>query len=310
MAAKSTSDAPQGDIPASAAPATWRQDLMALTKFRLSLLVVVTAMVGYVAGSDLRPDWLTAVHTLLGTAFAAFGASIFNQLMEITPDAVMRRTRDRPLPARRMKPALAFVLGWLVSALGILHLAATVQPQNPQPAYLAAATLGIYVFVYTPMKRRSSWNTVVGAVAGALPPVLGWLAAGRGYDPGAALLFALLFFWQLPHFVAINWMYREEYERAGFVMWSNGDATGRRSAWLCLLFSACLTLATMAAWPSGYTGVGHAVASLVLGGALVWLSMRFLRSPSRDSARRLFLATLLYLPLVLVSLLVFWNRST
>lgn len=281
---------------------------MALTKMRLSVLVVVTAMVGYLAGCDLRPDWWVAANTLIGTVCAAFGASIFNQLMEIGPDALMRRTRDRPLPARRMKPPTAFVLGWLVSAFGILHLARTVHPEDPQAAYLAAATLALYVFLYTPMKKKSSWNTIIGAVAGALPPVIGWTAAGRGYDTGAAVLFGILFFWQLPHFVAINWMYREEYESAGFVMWSNGDAAGGRSAWLCLVFSAGMAACGLWPWFAGLAGAGHLVAASVLGGLLLWKSWLFLRLRTRDSARRVFLFTLLFLPAILASLLVFWRR--
>ena len=286
----------------------WRQDLMALTKMRLSMLVVVTALVGYLAGCDLRPDWWVAANALVGTVCAAFGASIFNQLMEIGPDSRMRRTRDRPLPSGRMKPSTAFILGWLVSAFGVLHLARTVRPEDPQAAYLAAATLLLYVFLYTPMKRKSSWNTVVGAVAGALPPVIGWTAAGRGYDTGAALHFGILFFWQLPHFVAINWMYRDEYEGAGFVMWSNGDESGRRSARLCMVFSAGMVACAL--WPSfaGLAGPGHLVASALLGGILLWKSWLFLRQRTRDSARRVFLFTLLYLPAVLASLLVFWRR--
>jgi heme o synthase len=276
-------------------------------KFRLSVLVVVTAMVGYLAGCGLQPEWGVAVHALVGTACAAFGAAIFNQLMEIGPDALMQRTRDRPLPARRMSPALAFVLGWVVSAFGILHLAGTVQPENPQPAYLAAATLGLYVFAYTPMKRLSGMNTVVGAVTGALPPVIGWTAAGRGYDTGAAILFGILFFWQLPHFVAINWMYREEYETAGFAMWSNGDLDGRRSALLCIVFSLALAACCLWPWAAGLAGPGQAVAALVLGGWLTWLSVRFWRERTRAAARRVFLFTLLFLPLSLGALLVFWR---
>ena len=286
-----------------------RQDLMALTKFRLSSLVILTTLVGYLAGSNLRPDWGTLFHTLLGTAFSAFGAAVFNQLMEIEADARMRRTMDRPLPARRMPAGLAFAIACVISTFGVLHLARAVTPENPQAAYMSALTLLLYVLVYTPMKRRSSLNTIIGAVAGALPPVIGWVAAGRGYDAGAALLFGILFFWQLPHFVAINWMYREEYEKAGFVMWSNGDTSGKRSAWLCVVFSIGQLLVCAAGWwPLGLAGIGYGVASLLLGGWILWLSFRFLRVSQRDSARKLFLSTLLFLPAILTALLIFWRR--
>ena len=289
-------------------PASMREDLMALTKFRLSSLVIITTIVGYLAGSRLQPDWMILLHTLIGTACAAFGASIFNQLMEIEPDALMKRTMDRPLPARRIPPGQAFAMGCIVSTFGMLHLARMVTPENPQAAYLAALTLILYVLIYTPMKRRSSFNTVVGAVAGALPPVIGWMAAGRSYDAGAAVLFGILFFWQLPHFVAINWMYREEYERAGFVMWSNNDVNGKLSAWLCLLFSVALWAVCI--WPCtlGLTDWGHGLVSVVSAGAMVELSRRFLVHPTRAAARTVFFFTLLFLPVVLVSLLVFWRR--
>jgi protoheme IX farnesyltransferase len=286
---------------------TVRGDLMALTKFRLSLLVITTTVAGYLAGCNVHPDWGILLHTVIGTAFSAFGASVFNQLMEIEPDAVMRRTMDRPLPARRMPPGLAFGIGAVISAFGMLHLARMVRPEDPQPAYLAALTLLLYVLIYTPMKRRSSLNTIVGAVAGALPPVIGWTAAGRPYDTGAAVLFGILFFWQLPHFIAINWMYREEYEKAGFVMWSNNDESGRVSAWLCVVFSVALL--AVCVWPSaaGLAGWGHGLASAAMGGFLVFLSVKFLVAPERQAARKVFFFTLLFLPVVLVSLLVFWR---
>lgn len=279
-----------------------------LTKFRLSALVLMTAAAGYLAGCNLHPDWMLALHTMLGTAFCAFGASVFNQLMEIDADRLMKRTMNRPLPANRLTAGFAFAIGTVISAIGVLHLARMVRPENPQAAYMAGLTLIVYVLVYTPMKRRSSLNTIVGAVAGALPPVIGWLAAGRTYDTGAAVLFGILFFWQLPHFVAINWMYREEYESAGFVMWSNNDVTGKLSAWLCVIFS--LGLLAVSVWPSfvGLAHWGHGVASLLAGGWLIGLSLRFTRELDRAAARRVFLFTLLYLPLVLGSLLVFWTR--
>lgn len=295
-------------LPAPPAVAV-RQDLMALTKFRLSSLVVVTTLVGYLAGCDLRVDWRVLFHTLLGTAFSAFGAAVFNQLMEIEADARMRRTMDRPLPARRLPAGLAFGIACVISAFGVLHLARTVTPENPQAAFMAALTLVLYVLVYTPMKRRSSLNTIVGAVAGALPPVIGWVAAGRSYDAGAFLLFGILFFWQLPHFVAINWMYREEYEKAGFAMWSNGDLSGKRSATLCVIFSAGqLVMCAAGWWPLGLASIGYGVASVLLGGWILWLSLRFLQVSQRDNARKLFLSTLLFLPAILTALLVFWRK--
>jgi len=289
--------------------AALRRDLGMLTKFRLSVLVLVTTMAGYLAGAGAGFAWREALHTLIGTAAVAFGAAVFNQLMEIEPDSRMRRTADRPLPARRMPTAAAFAFGWIVSALGILHLALNVRPENPQAAYLAAITLGVYIFIYTPMKRKSSANTLVGGVAGAIPPVIGWTAAGQGYDAGALALFSLLFFWQMPHFVAINWLHREEYERAGFVMWSNGDHDGRRSAALCWWFSLALAGVALAPVAFGLVGPGHLAMGALCSVVVLWLAWKFRRDRSRESARRLFLFTLLFLPLVLGSMLAFWRAG-
>jgi len=303
----------RGDVSAVQAVAAevpgWRQDLMALTKFRLSLLVVLTSLVGYWLGPESSGQFWLGVHMLIGTCLVAFAAAIFNQLMEIDQDARMRRTQGRPLPARRMNPAAAFALGWLIAVIGILHLAAMVRPENPQAAYLAAITLSLYVFVYTPMKRRWAANTLVGAVVGAIPPVIGWVAAGGGYDVGAAILFAVLFFWQLPHFIAINWMCREEYETAGFVMWSNGDRSGRKSAMLSFCFSLGLVATLAATALTGLVALWYIVLAAAATAYLLWLALDFWRQPSIPLARRLFFYTLLYLPVVLLPLPLAWDAE-
>ena len=224
-----------------------RGDLMTLTKARLSLLVVLTTLAGFCLGRGGSFDVWRLGHTLFGTLLCAFGAAIFNQLMEVDADARMHRTAGRPLPARRIPPAAAFALGMICSAWGMVHLNATV---NIEAAAVAAATLFVYIFVYTPLKRRSSVNTLVGAVAGALPPLIGWVAAagpqitgfrwGLFTAPQAMFLFALLFLWQMPHFLAINWMYRDEYRRGGFIMWSNDDDSGSKTSALALAFAVLL----------------------------------------------------------------------
>ncbi len=293
--------------PAAAAPAFTREDLMALTKARLSMLVIITTLVGYwLAAKTVGAGvgWERLVHTAIGSALAACAASVFNQLMEIDIDARMARTAGRPLPARKLPPGAAFAIGWVLAALGIVHLGVMV---NAAASAVAAATILIYVFVYTPLKRRSSLNTLVGAVAGALPPLIGWFGAGGEFGVEACFLFGLLFFWQLPHFVAINWMYREEYEGAGFVMWSNGDEGGRRTASLALVFSLALTALTALPAVYGFARVWAAVPLLALGLAMVWLAVRFSRQRTRPAARRLFLFTLLYLPAALGILIVGWG---
>jgi protoheme IX farnesyltransferase len=181
-------------------PPTLSQDLKVLMKVRLNFFVLVTTFFGYLLARKGMPmEWDILFHTLIGTAAAAFGSAAFNQLMEIDLDLLMKRTADRPLPSRRMNPITAFAVGWVLSAMGIIHLAVMV---SPWAAYLTAATVAIYVFIYTPMKRMSSTNTLVGAIPGAIPPVIGWVGGGGGIiDPEAWFLFGILFFWQLPHFM-------------------------------------------------------------------------------------------------------------
>ena len=285
-----------------------KNDLLLLTKARLSFLVIVTAVVGFIVAAkstENSTDWWLLFHTVIGCAFAAAASSIFNQLMEIDIDAKMSRTSDRPLPAKKIKPAFAFGLGWVFAAIGLVHLAVKV---NPLSCAFAGATLFVYMFIYTPMKRRSGMNTLVGAVSGALPPLIGWAGAGGGFNSlEPYFIFGLLFLWQLPHFVAINWMYREEYESAGFVMWSNGDINGDRTANLAILFTAAIIglmlMATFADFISIWAASGLVLVSIVK----LRYSIKFKLSPSREKARSLFLYTLLYLPVSLAIIILGWK---
>ncbi|HEX2750720.1 MAG TPA: heme o synthase [Verrucomicrobiales bacterium] len=299
-----------------------RQDFMVLTKARLSALVVVTTAAGYWLHHLLR-DWPNdtvwqLLHTLAGTTLTAFGAAVFNQLMEMDADARMKRTAGRPLPARRLQPEVAFGVGAVLSALGIIHLGVKV---NTEAAALAGLTLLVYLFIYTPLKRKSPVNTLVGAVSGAIPPVIGWVAVPGGkeinrelvrssllLDQPALFLFSLLFLWQLPHFLAINWMYRDEYIRGGFKMWCNTDETGRATARRALGWS--LLMLPLSVWPplAGFTSWIFAAPALLLSGWLVYLSLQFLRLPERAKARKLFFATLFYLPAMLAAVLLCARR--
>ena len=292
-----------------------RKDLATLTKARLSMLVVVTTFAGYFVGTRLGLgvfDGWRLLHTLIGTTLAAFGSAVFNQLMEMDADARMKRTAGRPLPARRIPPIAAFGLGWILSAFGVVHLGRMV---NVESSVLATVTLLVYLFIYTPMKCRSVWNTLVGAVAGAIPPVIGFAAAagpdaealrwGLFVAPAALFLFGLLFFWQLPHFLAINWMYREEYIRGGFVMWSNSDETGAATGFRAVCYSMALLLTTASAPFAGLSSWWFLPAALLTGGHMVGLAWRLWKRPERAAARRLFFYTLFYLPVVLGAFLVF-----
>ena len=281
---------------------------MVLTKARLSILVVLTALFGYLVAAKSASEFALSIflHMFFGTILCAFGAAVFNQLMEVEADARMRRTSDRPLPANRLPKPLAFILGWLLCAFGLIHLGMKV---NILAASMAAATLLTYLFVYTPMKRVSSVNTLVGAVSGAFPPLIGWTAGGGGlWEAGALFLFGLLFFWQLPHFAAINWMYRDEYKRGGFVMWSNDDETGRKTAWIALV-TAIFTFGFIVGFPLLWNGMSEwgAIPYSLLGGILAFLSFRFLRSGQRNHARGLFFYTLLFLPAMMIVSYFVWK---
>jgi heme o synthase len=314
MADSSTQPTTEANRPRNLA---WK-DYATLTKAKLSIMVVVTTFLGYWLARGWGDLGWKFIHTVFGTTLTAFGAAVFNQVMEIGPDRKMQRTADRPLAARRMTVEMAFIIGWLLSALGIIHLGVRV---NFESCALAALTLAIYIFVYTPMKRRSTLNTLVGAVSGALPPVIGWVAGkgggafvgpNEGYRfewqlliaPQAIFLFGLLFLWQLPHFLAINWVYREEYIRGGFVMVANEDVEGRKTARQALYYSVALALLALQPWLSGFASPAFAVIGLAAGGWLVWLSWKFFKQPERSTARKLFFGTLLYLPPILAALVL------
>lgn len=285
-----------------------RQDFLLLTKARLSLLVIITTVFGYLLALKsygYSMEWWKLFHTVIGSALAAAAASVFNQLMEIDIDAKMERTAARPLPSKKIKPAVAFIIGWMLAACGIIHLAVMV---NSQASAFAAATLFTYMFIYTPMKRRSGSNTLVGAVSGALPPLIGWTAAnGKILFVQPWFLFGLLFLWQLPHFIAINWMYRKEYEDAGFVMWSNGDESGKRTSLLAIIFSVFLLILMLFPLFYGFVNVWAIVGLVLAAAVMVKYSIDFSKSRLRKDARRLFLYTLIFLPLSLILLFLGWD---
>lgn len=282
-----------------------RQDLVVLMKVRLNVFVLITTFFGYILASrGGGMEWMKLLHTLFGTAAAAFGSAAFNQLMEVDLDARMKRTADRPLPSRRMDPLVAFGIGWILSAIGIIHLAAKV---GNLAAYLTAATIAIYVFVYTPLKRFSSVNTLIGAIPGAIPPMIGWVGAGGTLGWQAWFLFGLLFFWQLPHFIAINWLCREEYESAGYRMWSNGDVSGRKSGLLSAMYALMLAaFSIIPAW-RGFANIVWTITGPLLALLMMALAVKFAFDGQRTSARRLFFFTLLYLPAALVMLAIAWK---
>jgi protoheme IX farnesyltransferase len=276
-------------------------DLAELVKARLTLLVLLTTAVGFYIASESPTNYLALFHVVFGTAAAAGGAAALNQWWERSADALMRRTSARPIPAGRMQPLQALTLGIVLSVFGVAYLALIC---NSLSATLAAITIVIYIFAYTPLKRASTANTAVGAVPGAIPPMIGWAAARGTLDAGAWSLFAIVFLWQLPHFFAIAWMCRDDYSRAGFRMISSDDPTGERSASQSVFF--CILLLIIAGGPAflGMTTYTYLAVELLLGGLFVIIAMRFLRIRTPPAARLLFLASIIYLPLLLIALVV------
>jgi heme o synthase len=276
-------------------------DFSELVKARLTLLVLLTTAVGYYLGAVGPINLLGLFHAVFGTALAAAGAAALNQWWERRLDALMHRTKTRPIPGGRMLARDALIVGCLLSVAGIAYLSLLC---NSISAMLAAATIIIYIFAYTPLKRVSTSNTLVGAIPGALPPVVGWAAATGHVEMGAWSLFAILFFWQMPHFFAIAWMYREDYARAGFEMISKGDNSGARSASQSVLF--CIMLLFISGAPAFLKVVNYSylAAELVLNGAFIFAAMQFLKNQQRTDARRLFFASIIYLPLLLGALVV------
>jgi len=276
-----------------------------LSKARLSSMVLVTTLVGFVAGNQGSIDLLRLFATLAGTASCAAGASALNQWWERDLDLRMRRTRDRPLPAGRVLPGDVLLLGIFLVLLGVGLL---VFFTNIRAAFLAFATAAIYVVVYTPLKTMTTLNTPVGAIPGALPPLIGWVAARGSYQLEGCLLFAILWFWQMPHFLAIAWIYRDDYEKAGFRMLSGRDSTGLHTAWQSLLYLVCLVAVSLLPAIAGFNSTAYLWGAALLGAGFAWFAMAFLGDRSRARARALFLFSVAYLP-ALLALLAFTRRA-
>ena len=277
----------------------WLADFCELIKARLTSLVLVTTLAGFYLGWVGPMDFGRLFNTMFGTALVAAGAGALNQLLERGPDALMHRTRERPLPTGRMKPDTALLIGFGLAAGGLLYLFFLV---NTLSSALAALTMASYVFVYTPLKRITSLNTLVGAVPGALPPVIGWAAARGTVGVEAGALFAILFCWQMPHFLAIAWMYREDYARGGFVMLTHQDEQGSATGRQAVNYSFALLLVSLTPSLLGMAGRGYFFGAFLLGAGMVYCAARMQLAPARPRARQLFFASIIYLPLLLALL--------
>jgi len=304
-----------------------------LTKFRLSGLVVITAAIGYLMGqpdaanlaeaalaiggallsgewsrageyfavSFGAVDWLAFLFVLLGTGLAAGGTSAINQWMEIDRDGAMPRTADRPLPSRAMSRNEAFFAGVVMIALGVGVLELFV---NSLASFLALFTAAVYILVYTPLKVRSTLNTLVGAVCGAVPPMIGWAAAAESLALGAWILAGVLFIWQLPHFLALAWMYRDDYARGGFRMLPIHDQSGELTGRVVVLTSLLLIPLSLMATLAGISGMVFATVALGLGLWFAASAVQLYRRRTHASARTVFLTSIIYLPLLLGAMLL------
>ena len=288
----------KADAQAAAVPAAHGAsvaDFVTLTKPRLNLLVLITTLGGLYLAEPTGVPLPIVLHTLLGSALVAGGASALNQVWERHTDGLMKRTATRPLPGGRIGVAEGALFGLVLSVVGLAELAWQV---NAMSTAVAALTLVSYVLVYTPLKRRTSLATLIGAIPGALPPVIGWAAATNEVTLPAIVLFGIVFFWQMPHFLAIAWMHRDDYGNAGIPLLPVLEPDGRRTGQQALLYAAALWPVSLMPMLVGLAGLPYSIVATMLGFVLIWLSMQFARQRTQQTARRLFLFSITYLPLL------------
>ena len=281
----------------------WSAVFADLVKARLTTLVLLTTLVGFYAGWSGPMNFVLMFNTLAATALVAAGAAALNQLLEREYDAKMRRTQDRPLPSGRLQPATVAIFGGVSSVAGLVYLALGV---NLLTSVLGAVTLVSYLFIYTPLKRVTWLNTAIGAIPGAFPPLMGWTAARGELSGEGWTLFAILFFWQLPHFFAIAWMYRDEYAKAGFIMLPNVDADGSRTAQQAVSNTFALLAVSICPFVFGMSGKIYLAGALLLGAGFLFCGIQFARQLTLARARQLFFASIIYLPLLLA--LMAWDK--
>ncbi len=274
-----------------------------LTKARLTALVLLTTLVGFYIGWRGPMNFVLMFHLLAGTALLASGASALNQLLEREYDAKMRRTQNRPLPSGRLQPATVMIFGGVVATAGLIYLALAV---NLITSVIGAVTFVSYLFIYTPLKRVTWLNTAIGAVPGALPPMMGWTAARGELSGEGWALFAILAFWQIPHFMAIAWIYRDEYARAGFKMLPVVDPDGLRTGQQTVSHTLALCIVSLCPVLFHMAGSFYLAGALILGAGYLWCAVQFSRQLTLVRARQLFLASIIYLPLLLAVMV--WDK--
>jgi heme o synthase len=276
-------------------------DYLELTKPRITLLVLATTLVGFYLGTEGKLQVLPLLHSLVGTGLVAAAASALNMWLERDLDSLMKRTVGRPLPAGRLQPGEALAFSLVIAAAGLVYLLLFA---NVLASALAAITLLSYLLVYTPLKTRTWLCTLIGAVPGAVPPMIGWAAATGELAYGAWILFAIVFFWQMPHFYAIAWMHREDYRRAGFPMLPIIDRDGKRTSRQVSLYLSALILVTLLPSAIGLAGFAYLIGALALGLIFLTSGLYFARMRDRISALRLFIISVCYLPALMALLAI------
>ncbi|MFL6245569.1 MAG: heme o synthase [Thermoanaerobaculia bacterium] len=284
----------------SHSPGAVARDYLQLSKSRIVLMVLITTAAGFLFATD-HVDGALMLNALLGTALVAAGTNALNQYVEREHDARMHRTRTRPLPSGRITPRAALIFSSAIAIIGTLYLGLAV---NWLTAGLGAFTLTTYIFVYTPLKRISPINTLIGAIPGAIPPLMGWTAATNHLGVGGWIIFGILFLWQLPHFMAISWLHREDYARGGFAMLAVRDADGAAVARQAIFYTLALIPVSVAPSLLGLTGTVHFIGAAAAGVALLAATIRFFFDRSQRTARSLFMISNLYLITVMLLLVV------
>ena len=287
---------------ATSAPPLWR-DYLELTKPEISFLVVISALAGFLLGSPEGLDGWVLAATLVGVALTSGGACVLNHYLEREIDGAMKRTSGRPLPTGRIAPQRALYFGLGLAGAGVAIICPIV---NPLTAGLALLTGALYLFLYTPLKRKTKYNTVVGTIPGALPALGGWTAATGSVGAGGLAIFAVLALWQMPHFLSLAWMYRKDYGRAAYAMLPVVEPDGRSTALQTLLCTGGLLAASLLPTLLGIAGLVYLAAALVLGGGFLVPAWRFYRARTNQNARRVLKASIYYVPLLVLAIFVDW----
>ena len=279
-----------------------------LTKPRIIMLVMVTAYLGYYLGLRSQGDqmhsldsWVVLFYLLLGTWATSASSAILNQVIEKKQDSEMSRTQNRPLVKGSIKRVPALIVGIVLGISGFLFLYRLI---NPLTAWISAATVLLYIFIYTPSKRITTWNTIIGSIPGALPPVGGWVAATGSLAAPAWILFGILFCWQMPHFLAIAIIYASDYKKGGFKMLPTIYPESRRTSYVILFFTVALLITSLGLYIIKVAGIFYAVSAAILGTAFFMVAMQVIMNSSRKNARRLMLASIIYLPILLIIILI------